>query len=136
MTHRYTFLHATSAAVCSHMRSAMGVLSCLLGLGTAQPALADPLILIFDEFLHGPVLSNQSQGGGETTAGVPTTNVVTTPGPAQAGVNVAFAPTGLLVFTLNTSITGTTQANSADILRAQVSTSAPLTLEAFRLGSR
>jgi hypothetical protein len=96
-----------------------------------------PLILIFDDSLHGLVLVDRDQDAGVTTATALTPRAVTTPvlaTPTEA--NMAFTGAGLVAFTLNATSAGRTHAVSNDILKTQISTSLPVTLGPFRVVTR
>ncbi|WP_157979378.1 hypothetical protein [Rhodoferax ferrireducens] len=116
------------------LRTVLSGSSFLIGLAAAQAALATPLILIFEDSLHGPVLAEHEQAAGVSPAGALTPNAVTTPAWATStGANAVVAGAGLMAFTLNTLSAAGTHAVSNEILKAQVSTSIPLILGSFRV---
>ncbi|MFC3110363.1 PKD domain-containing protein [Undibacterium arcticum] len=96
-----------------YLLSVLGLLSFLIGLGAAPSALATTTTLTFDEYPDGTTLTTQYQGVGVTISGAAVSNALATPWPANTGANVAFAQTGLMTFTLNSTITGAIQTVSA-----------------------
>lgn len=76
-------------------------------------ALAATTTLTFDEYSDGTVLTTQYQGVGVTVSGATVLPAVYTPYPANSAPNIAYAPTGLMTFTLNSAITGNIQSVSA-----------------------
>lgn len=84
----------------------------LLGLAGAPSASAET-ILTFDEFASGTTLTTQYQGLGVTASGpVVVYNALISPWPAHSGTNMAFAPTGLMTFYLDSTIIGNIQSVS------------------------
>lgn len=88
------------------------LLAVLLGVGT-QGALAATTMLTFDEFTDQTVLTTQYQGLGVTVSGAKVIAAINTAWPANSGLNFAYAPTGLMTFSLNSTITGNIQSVSA-----------------------
>lgn len=99
--------------MCRHLLSVLGVLSLLIGLVAMQGALAATTTLTFDEYLDSTTLSTRYQSARVTISGAGISNAVFTPWPANTRANMAFAPTGLQTFTLNSTISDAIQAVSA-----------------------
>lgn len=87
-------------------RSALGASALVLGLGAVQPALASTTTLTFDDYGDGIALTTQYQSIGVTISGAVVTNALNTPWPANSSPNLAYGPTGLMTFTVNSIITG------------------------------
>lgn len=133
--------YASNPAPRRPVRSVVGVLSLLLGLGAGQSALASPITLTFDEYADGTVLSTQYQGVGVTVSGARVIVAINTSWSANSVPNFAYAPTGLMTFSLNSGITGSIQSisayvwadsgvgvyayDAADVLLGQVLTAGP-----------
>ena len=70
--------------------------------------------LSFDEFLSDSELTTQYQSLGVTVSGgVTILNEFNSPWPAQSGVNLVYAGSGLMIFTFDSAITGNIQTVSA-----------------------
>jgi PKD repeat protein len=82
---------------------------------TAQITTSPAITLTFDEIPDGAGLTNQYQNVGVTASGVQILNSIGLPWPANTPLNVAFAPTGLMTFTLDPLIIGNVQMVSAYI---------------------
>ncbi len=85
-----------------------------IGLATSQSAYA-ATTLSFDEYADGTVLTTQYQGVGVTISGATIIPSAYTAWAANTGPNFAYAPTGLMTFSLNSAITGNIQSVSAYI---------------------
>lgn len=99
------------------LSSMVGVASLLIGLGATPMVRATPLTLIFDEVLHGPILSHPPSATW----------------PNRAGHTPLFVPIGLMEPLLDLTAMGKMQAVSDAILAAQVSGSITTVPEALRL---
>src|SRR5437868_1036030 len=87
-------------------------LALLVGL-FAQGSLAQTTVLNFDDLADGTVLTSQYASRGVTASGVEISgNGLYTP---SSSPNVAIAPSGLMTFILNSSITGNVKTVSARI---------------------
>lgn len=86
----------------------------LLLLG-AQAASAATTTLSFDEFPNGTPLTNQYQNYGVMISGATTIGAINFPWPAHSGLNVAFADSGLMSYSLDSSILGDIRTVSAYI---------------------
>jgi hypothetical protein len=101
----------------------VGAFSLWIGLSAAQTTLATPLALVFDEDLHGPVLTRPSRSAGA-------------PASAADARNAALAPVGQIMFTSGATLTGNALTVSTDVLRLQVTGAAPGPLPPFVQGIR
>jgi hypothetical protein len=86
---------------------------CMLGLGGAPNALASTVTLDFDAFPDGTIITNQYLPLGVMVSGVTNLNGLNTSWPANTAPNIAYAPTGLMTFTLDPLILGNIQSVSA-----------------------
>jgi hypothetical protein len=80
---------------------------------TAQSALAVTTTLNFDDIPSNTQLTNQYQSLGVIASGVTVVNEFSTPWSANTPSNVAYAPTGLMTFTLDQSVLANVQTVSA-----------------------
>jgi hypothetical protein len=87
----------------------------LIGVAAAQSAFAETTSLTFDDILDGITITSQYQGIGVLVSGAVALDALHTPWPANSSPNVAYAPTGLMTFTVNSTITGDIQSVSAYI---------------------
>jgi len=88
------------------LRSVLGTLALLFSLGAAQSALATVTVLTFDEFTDGTVLTNQYASLGITASGATIVDAPLIGLPFVSSLNLAYAPSGLMTFSLNSAITG------------------------------
>lgn len=116
MTFLSTLHNATSSAVRTHFLSAVSVLSLLVGVGSALPALATPITLTFDEYADETYVSTKYQSVGVTATNAQIIIGFATIWLADTAPNIAlsvFNPD--MGFVLNTAITGNIQNVSAYI---------------------
>lgn len=97
---------AKRRALRRYLLSIVGGLALVLGLGAVQPAIASTTTLTFDEYANGTDITNQYQSLGVMATGVNVLDAIFSPWPANTGANLAAAPTGILTFLLDSSITG------------------------------
>ncbi|RDK01179.1 hypothetical protein [Paraburkholderia lacunae] len=93
--------------------SFLGALSLVMGLAGAPRALATTTTLTFDDIPSGSNLTTQYQNVGVAVSGASVYAASLIGVPANTQPNVAYAPSGLMSFTLNTAITGNVQRASA-----------------------
>lgn len=98
-----------------YLSSVMGVLLFLVGLGAAQSVLAITTTLTFDDIPSATDITNQYVGIGVTVSGATALAPPSSPWAANSGLNIAYAPTGGIVFFLNPAITGFVQSGSVYI---------------------
>lgn len=97
-----------------YLLSVVGVLSLLIGLAATQAATqAATTKLTFDEFADRTTLTTQYQAVGVTVSGALVLSAPNSPWPANSGQNLVYAPTGLMTFDLDSTITGNIQTASA-----------------------
>lgn len=92
-----------------------GGLALVLGLGAAPGALATPTILDFDDLSGGFNVTNQYQSVCVTVSGAAVISDLISPCSTNSSPNIAYAPTGLMTFVLDPSVTGLVQIVSAYI---------------------
>mgnify|MGYP001011358874 CR=1 FL=1 len=95
-----------------HLFFVLGLL--FIGLGAAPSALAT-ITLTFDDLPSGTDVASHYAGIGVTASGATALVATSTPWPANSGLNIAYAPTGLMTFLLNSVITGNVETVSAYI---------------------
>lgn len=82
-------------------------------LGLAQVASAATTTIGFDNLADGTNVTNQYQSQGVMASGVVAANANLLPWPAHSSPNVAYAPSGLMIFDFNPAITGNIKKVSA-----------------------
>lgn len=88
------------------MRPLKFALFALMGIVSAQAALAETTTLTFDEFSHRTVITTQYQPVGVTVDGVESYLAGLTQWPAQSGQYTAYTELGLMTFTIDSAIAG------------------------------
>lgn len=82
-------------------------------LGFAQASLAATTTIGFDNLADGTSVTNQYQSQGVLVSGVVVANANLLPWPAHSSPNVAYAPSGLMIFDFNPAVTGNIKKVSA-----------------------
>jgi hypothetical protein len=85
----------------------------LISLSVIQSASAATSTFSFDEFANGTTLTTQYQSRGVLVSGATVLDASTTAIPAHSAPNIAYAPTGLMTFSLDSSVVGSIKTVSA-----------------------
>lgn len=89
------------------------LLAALVVLGFTQSSFAGSTTINFDTLADGTNITNQYQSQGVMVSGAVAANSMLLPWPGHSSPNVAYAPSGLMVFDFNSAVTGNIKKVSA-----------------------